>query len=90
MVHDGRESDGSASRERLKLIPRVFNVEEWAKTAPLSGTVRTQQLPRQAIGNANMLDMYSSGLPGWDQPSQSLADVSCMPCGHVMCHHVQS
>lgn len=39
LVHDGRESDGSPTRDRLKLIPRVVNVDEWAKNAPLSGTV---------------------------------------------------
>lgn len=40
MVHDGREADGSPTRDRLKLIPRVVNVDEWARNAPLSGTVR--------------------------------------------------
>ncbi|BDA44255.1 probable protein ENHANCED DISEASE RESISTANCE 2 at C-terminar half [Coccomyxa sp. Obi] len=35
-VHDGTEADGSPTRNRLKLIPRVANVEQWAKDAPLS------------------------------------------------------
>lgn len=34
---DGHEADGTATRERLKLIARVANKEEWAKAAPLSG-----------------------------------------------------
>ncbi|CAL5218734.1 g448 [Coccomyxa viridis] len=35
-VHDGTERDGQSTRSRLKLIPRVANVEQWAKDAPLS------------------------------------------------------
>ncbi|KAL6780874.1 hypothetical protein ACKKBG_A08815 [Auxenochlorella protothecoides x Auxenochlorella symbiontica] len=35
-VHDGVESDGCATRDRLKLIPHVANPEEWASAAPLS------------------------------------------------------
>lgn len=35
---NGREADGTPTRERLKLIARVVNVEEWAENAPLSGT----------------------------------------------------
>lgn len=38
-VHGGKEADGSPTRDRLKLMPRVVNVEEWARTAPLSGPV---------------------------------------------------
>lgn len=37
-VGNGREADGSATRERLKLIARVSNPEEWARAAPLSST----------------------------------------------------
>jgi hypothetical protein len=35
-VANGREADGGATRDRLKLIARVANVEEWAEAAPLS------------------------------------------------------
>ena len=38
-VHGGKEADGSPTRDRLKLMPRVVNKEEWARTAPLSGPV---------------------------------------------------
>ena len=34
---DQNEQDSSPTRTRLKLIPRIFNVEEWATTGPLSG-----------------------------------------------------
>ena len=40
-VHNGAEADGTPTRDRLKLIPRVVNVDEWATTGPLSGTVRS-------------------------------------------------
>lgn len=47
-VHGGKEADGSPTRDRLKLMPRVVNVEEWARTAPLSGPVSlpTMHCPR--------------------------------------------
>eukprot|EP00884_Botryococcus_braunii_P001825 jgi/Botrbrau1/11643/Bobra.168_2s0001.1 len=35
-AHNGREHDGTPTRDRLKLIPRVANPEQWAKEAPLS------------------------------------------------------
>jgi hypothetical protein len=35
-ISNGREADGGATRDRLKLIARVANVEEWASKAPLS------------------------------------------------------
>eukprot|EP00877_Chromochloris_zofingiensis_P004334 jgi/Chrzof1/13901/Cz08g16190.t1 len=35
-VANGREADGTPTRERLKLIARVCNPEEWAKKGPLS------------------------------------------------------
>ncbi|KAG2443802.1 hypothetical protein HXX76_002145 [Chlamydomonas incerta] len=35
-VTNGREADGSPTRDRLKLIPRVVNVDEWAAKGPLS------------------------------------------------------
>ena len=35
-VHDGVESDGCATRDRLKLIPHVVNPDEWSERAPLS------------------------------------------------------
>ncbi|KXZ49242.1 hypothetical protein GPECTOR_22g834 [Gonium pectorale] len=35
-VTNGREADGSPTRDRFKLIPRVVNVEEWAQKGPLS------------------------------------------------------
>lgn len=35
--HDGKEFDGQNTRDRLKLIPRIVNVEEWAVKGPLSG-----------------------------------------------------
>jgi hypothetical protein len=34
-VHDGREADGTPTRDRLKVIPRIVNVEQWAVEAPL-------------------------------------------------------
>ncbi|KAI8464727.1 MAG: hypothetical protein J3K34DRAFT_104695 [Monoraphidium minutum] len=36
-VSNGREADGGSTRDRLKLIARVSNPEEWAARAPLSG-----------------------------------------------------
>lgn len=35
-VHNGRELDGTPTRDRLKLIARVANPVEWAGAAPLS------------------------------------------------------
>lgn len=35
-IQDGVEADGSPTRSRLKLIPRVVNAEEWAKAGPLN------------------------------------------------------
>lgn len=37
-VTNGRETDGSPTRDRLKMIVRVANLEEWARVAPLNGT----------------------------------------------------
>ena len=37
-VANGREADGSPTRERLKMIVRCCNAEEWAAKAPLSST----------------------------------------------------
>eukprot|EP00775_Hariotina_reticulata_P011572 gene11572-11716_t len=37
-ISNGREADGSPTRDRLKMIPRVANLEEWAKVAPLNAT----------------------------------------------------
>jgi len=37
-VANGRETDGSSTRERLKMIARIANAEEWAVAAPLSAT----------------------------------------------------
>lgn len=39
LIHNGREHNSDASRERLKIIPKVVNVEEWAAQAPLSRAV---------------------------------------------------
>jgi len=36
MVNNGREADGTLTRDRLKLVPRVVNVEEWVQKGPLS------------------------------------------------------
>ncbi len=36
--NDGLCGDGTPARERLKLIPRVANVDEWAKVGPLTAT----------------------------------------------------
>lgn len=35
-VHNKREMDGTATRDRLKLIARIVNVDEWAEKGPLS------------------------------------------------------
>eukprot|EP00879_Flechtneria_rotunda_P007526 GHRR01007895.1.p1 GENE.GHRR01007895.1~~GHRR01007895.1.p1 ORF type:complete len:404 (+),score=176.36 GHRR01007895.1:1764-2975(+) len=35
-VTNGREADGSPTRDRLKMIARVANLEEWARLAPLN------------------------------------------------------
>lgn len=37
-VQGGTEEDGQASRDRLKLIPRIMNVDEWGRDAGLSRT----------------------------------------------------
>jgi len=37
LIANGREADGSPTRERLKIIARVVNVDEWAEKGPLSG-----------------------------------------------------
>lgn len=36
-ISDGTEFDGQRTRDRLKLIPRIVNVEEWASKSRLSG-----------------------------------------------------
>ena len=36
-MHNKREFDGTPTRDRLKLIPRIVNVGEWAEKGPLSG-----------------------------------------------------
>ncbi|DBA95460.1 TPA: hypothetical protein ACH3X3_013326 [Trebouxia sp. C0006] len=36
-IHDGREQDNTKTRDRLKLIPRVSNLDEWAQESQLSG-----------------------------------------------------
>lgn len=38
-IHNRREDNSEPTRNRLKLIPRVVNVEEWTAKAPLSKTV---------------------------------------------------
>lgn len=35
-VHNKREHDGQPTRDRLKLIPRIVNPDEWAEKGPLS------------------------------------------------------
>jgi len=37
-VQNGREADGSPTRDRFKVIPRVVNVDQWATAAPLTST----------------------------------------------------
>lgn len=37
LVNDGVEQDGQNTRDRLKLLPRIVNVDEWGEKAPLSG-----------------------------------------------------
>ncbi|KAF5835181.1 hypothetical protein DUNSADRAFT_7770 [Dunaliella salina] len=41
MVDNGREADGTLTRDRLKLVPRVVNVEEWVQKGPLSMSEHT-------------------------------------------------
>lgn len=36
-MHNKREFDGTATRDRFKLIPRIVNADEWAEKGPLSG-----------------------------------------------------
>ncbi|KAK9862586.1 hypothetical protein WJX84_000829 [Apatococcus fuscideae] len=36
-IQDQHESDSSPTRNWLKLIPRISNADEWAKTGPLNG-----------------------------------------------------
>ena len=38
-VHDGREADKVPTRDRLKLLARIVNVDQWAVSGPLSGYV---------------------------------------------------
>lgn len=38
MVNNGTEEDGQRTRDRLKLLPRIVNVDEWGERAPLSNT----------------------------------------------------
>lgn len=44
-VHDGREADKTPTRDRLKLLARIVNVDEWAEKGPLSSYVRFFSLP---------------------------------------------
>ncbi|KAG1650718.1 hypothetical protein FOA52_006087, partial [Chlamydomonas sp. UWO 241] len=37
-VADSKEADGSKTRDRFKVVPRVVNTDEWAAKAPLSAT----------------------------------------------------
>lgn len=39
-MHNKREFDGTPTRDRFKLIPRIVNVAEWAEKGPLSGAYR--------------------------------------------------
>lgn len=45
-IHDGVESDGCATRDRLKLIPHVVNPAEWGHLAPLSSKTCYRSLLR--------------------------------------------
>ncbi len=38
LIQDGVEEDGQRTRDRLKLLPRIVNVDEWGELAPLSNT----------------------------------------------------
>eukprot|EP00798_Chlamydomonas_sp_ICE-L_P006423 gene6423-3049_t len=38
MVQNQKEADGSQTRDRLKILPRVVNVEEWKTKAPLTSS----------------------------------------------------
>lgn len=38
LIHGGTEADNTPTRDRLKLMPRIANVDEWAVTGPLSST----------------------------------------------------
>ena len=38
-IHNGREENSEPTRNRLKLIPRVVNIDEWSAAAPLSKMV---------------------------------------------------
>lgn len=68
-VNGGKEADGCPTRDRLKLIPRVVNVDEWATTAPLSGTVRGTKQP--------LYPRHSLRHPLWNL---SVATLHCAPC----------
>lgn len=37
-VNNGVEADGTPTRDRLKLLPSIVNLDEWAEKGPLSGT----------------------------------------------------
>lgn len=63
-VHDGVESDGCATRDRLKLIPHVANPEEWASAAPLSRELGTSWIDRQAVCR-ECLFAHGAGKAGW-------------------------
>ena len=36
-LNNKREFDGSPSRDRFKLIPRIVNADQWAQEGPLTG-----------------------------------------------------
>jgi hypothetical protein len=36
-LNNKREFDGTPSRDRLKLVPRIINVDQWAQEGPLTG-----------------------------------------------------
>ena len=38
LIQNGVEEDGQRTRDRLKLLPRIVNVDEWGEQAPLSNT----------------------------------------------------
>ncbi len=47
-MHNKREFDGTPTRDRFKLIPRIVNVAEWAEKGPLSGACGPPTAPLAA------------------------------------------
>ena len=76
LVHDGREADRTPTRDRLKLLARIANVDEWAERGPLSSYVSSKaHHPQYTLSLATFQSHPCSCLPFSSSPSPKLFSV---------------